>query len=62
MAQMNDLQAQLEESNKEKQELQEKVGPLGSPGSESSGITLHEALLSQYGGCFSLPPVGHRTV
>lgn len=37
MAQMNDLQAQLEESNKEKQELQEKVGTLGSPGSESSG-------------------------
>lgn len=31
---MNDLQAQLEESNKEKQELQEKVGTLGSPGSE----------------------------
>lgn len=25
MAQMNDLQAQLEEANKEKQELQEKV-------------------------------------
>lgn len=28
LAQMNDLQAQLEEANKEKQELQEKVGPV----------------------------------
>ena len=39
MAQMNDLQAQIEESNKEKQELQENVGTLGFPGRESSGIT-----------------------
>lgn len=44
MAQMNDLQAQLEEANKEKQELQEKVGtrvPLGRkgvPGSASVGM------------------------
>lgn len=37
MAQINDLQAQLEESNKEKQELQEKVSAMGSLGSERSG-------------------------
>lgn len=46
MAQMNDLQAQLEESNKEKQELQEKVGTVASLGSEKSGITGAEALIS----------------
>lgn len=34
MAQMNDLQAQLEEANKEKQELQEKVGTRISLGRE----------------------------
>lgn len=34
LAQMNDLQAQLEEANKEKQELQEKVGTRGSLGRE----------------------------
>lgn len=60
---MNDLQAQLEESNKEKQELQEKVGTLGCPGSERElGVTGHDALLSRYGGCFSLPPVSRRAL
>lgn len=34
LAQMNDLQAQLEEANKEKQELQEKVGTRVSLGRE----------------------------
>lgn len=34
LAQINDLQAQLEEANKEKQELQEKVRTRGSLGRE----------------------------
>lgn len=61
MAQMNDLQAQIEESNKEKQELQEKVGTLGSPGSKSSGITGDISLALPVWRVF-LPPVSHRAV
>lgn len=61
---MNDLQAQLEEANKEKQELQEKVGTRVSLGRkrvpghhEPGGMNLQAHKNSKH---FSLPSVIHR--
>lgn len=63
LAQMNDLQAQLEEVNKEKQELQEKVGTGDSLGRDDTGSLCEDDLLSpEYGKCVALPSVFHIVV
>lgn len=54
---MNDLQAQLEEANKEKQELQEKVGTRISLGRERVPGSLFVGTSSQVHMCFFLPSV-----
>lgn len=63
LAQMNDLQAQLEEANKEKQELQEKVGTGDSLDRDGAGSLCEDgALSSEYGKCVPLPSVFHVVV
>lgn len=63
LAQINDLQAQLEEANKEKQELQEKVRTRGSLGRECQDhYVWEEPPSSQFRRHFSLPSVIHRAI